>query len=384
MLKNSGCFIGCLFFLSFIVAIVPPKSASAYPQNIAKGYVTCASCHYSPDGGGMLTAYGVATMQSMFPDALDLSFVHTIRQALQKKIVAGQDDDGSTAYQWDVGLDSRILAVNGIRDSGKSVSLVIFPMLIEAQAIVALGPWSAYGSLLPRKKGSSKSHNYVFSRHHWLQYRYTEELSVRVGRLSVPFGIRNPDHTAYARRNLNQNKYDQSYGIQLDWNSEYWAASVMGIANQNLSESTGQERGLSGRIAYLSPGQRSIGFSALGVMSNRSSRLAGGLFIQSKLWNHTYLLAELDIQSSSNFRQTNNQLVSYARLGWMIAEWFDLFSEFHHQRFINKDNMHSHSSSVGFNWQIFPGIEIASVVQFTKLASREVRSQVYGQLHLIY
>ena len=158
----------------------------------------------------------------------------------------------------------------------------------------------------------------------------------------------------------------------------------MGIANQNLSESTGQERGLSGRIAYLSPGQRSIGFSALGVMSNRSSRLAGGLFIQSKLWNHTYLLAELDIQSSSNFRQTNNQLVSYARLGWMIAEWFDLFSEFHHQRFINKDNMHSHSSSVGFNWQIFPGIEIASVVQFTKLASREVRSQVYGQLHLIY
>ena len=40
--------------------------ADAYPQYIAKGYATCGSCHYNPDGGGMLNAYGVAKLRPFF------------------------------------------------------------------------------------------------------------------------------------------------------------------------------------------------------------------------------------------------------------------------------------------------------------------------------
>src|SRR3712207_1089498 len=35
-----------------------PRSAAAYPNMIRLGYATCAACHLSPQGGGVLTPYG--------------------------------------------------------------------------------------------------------------------------------------------------------------------------------------------------------------------------------------------------------------------------------------------------------------------------------------
>ena len=34
------------------------QAASAYPNMIRLGYVACATCHVSPQGGGVLTRYG--------------------------------------------------------------------------------------------------------------------------------------------------------------------------------------------------------------------------------------------------------------------------------------------------------------------------------------
>ena len=162
------------------------NEAQAYPQFIAKGYTNCASCHYTPDGGAMANAYGVATQQAFLPDAISIEFLEDFRETMSKNLVTGYDDDDNAAFQWDVGLDVRLLFLMGSAEVGSNDDFIIIPMLIEPQLALAYGPWTAYGSVSSRKAGATRSEMTAFSRHHWLQYRINDELSVRGGRMTQP------------------------------------------------------------------------------------------------------------------------------------------------------------------------------------------------------
>src|SRR4029077_5001204 len=54
---------------------VMAASAEATPNMIRLGYPTCASCHLSPQGGGLLTEYGkgIDLAQSLRPEELKSS-----------------------------------------------------------------------------------------------------------------------------------------------------------------------------------------------------------------------------------------------------------------------------------------------------------------------
>ena len=45
------------FFIALFVFLAA-RSAQAYPNMIRLGYTSCATCHVSPQGGGVLTRYG--------------------------------------------------------------------------------------------------------------------------------------------------------------------------------------------------------------------------------------------------------------------------------------------------------------------------------------
>ena len=44
--------------ISFIALTAAPVAVSASPTMIRLGYSNCTACHFSPQGGGLLTAYG--------------------------------------------------------------------------------------------------------------------------------------------------------------------------------------------------------------------------------------------------------------------------------------------------------------------------------------
>src|SRR4030081_2293824 len=44
--------------LFLLIATALASSASAEPMFLSKQYTRCTACHYSPDGGGLLTPYG--------------------------------------------------------------------------------------------------------------------------------------------------------------------------------------------------------------------------------------------------------------------------------------------------------------------------------------
>ena len=48
-------------FLTLLLSATVAPSAFAFPEMIRHGYVNCTSCHTSPNGGGILNAYGRQT-----------------------------------------------------------------------------------------------------------------------------------------------------------------------------------------------------------------------------------------------------------------------------------------------------------------------------------
>ena len=46
------------FVLSIGVWFIESRPSHAFPEMVRHGYANCITCHISPDGGGVLTAYG--------------------------------------------------------------------------------------------------------------------------------------------------------------------------------------------------------------------------------------------------------------------------------------------------------------------------------------
>lgn len=378
--------LGCLALI-LCSGLIFVNDAAAYPQFIAKGYTNCASCHYSPDGGAMANAYGVATQQAFLPDGLSVDFIDDLRDTLSKNLVTGYDDDDNPEFQWDAGLDTRFLFLMASAQEESNSDFIFIPMLIEPQLVLAYGPVTAYGSISSRKDGAERKDMTVFSRHHWIQYRFDDALSLRAGRMTQPFGIRHADHTVYTRRDLDFDKYDQTYGLQVDWNTEDWSIAAMGFAgNYLVGDPKVQERGLAATATYQWTGRAAVGLSLLGGMSELSQRLAVGVFTRAKLYGHSYVMAEVDTQlrKASGGDTSQVDLMGILRLGWYPWEWLDVYSETGFKMVPGASELTRISTIIGTAWKILPWMEIGPYLRILHSSDGGTQFQIIDQLHIVY
>jgi hypothetical protein len=297
--------------LFMIVLLLMPSLAAAYPQYIVKGYTNCASCHYSPTGGGLPNSYGYAAQSATFPDAVDSKFLESIRTKLQKNNVTGYQEDGTTPQlQWDIGLDARLLVLGAYTGDdeaeeegggGAAKTPMAIPMLFEVGGVLAYGPWITFGNITPRKSGASSRPDTIFSREHWLGRKLGETSMVRMGRMVLPFGIRTPDHTLYTRRDFGFDKWGQSYGVEWDYYSEKWMISTAAFAGDLiLQPSELQQRGGVASVSYNFPGKTSFGTSLMGSASEVTRVFAGSFFNRSKFLKHFYVMKKLVIEMKNH------------------------------------------------------------------------------------
>jgi len=205
--------------------------------------------------------------------------------------------------------------------------------------------------------------------------------------MTQPFGIRHADHTAYTRRDLDFDKYDQTYGLQLDWNTENWAVAAMGFAgNYLVGDPKVQERGLSTTIAYQWSGRASVGLSFLGGMSELSKRLAVGVFTRAKLYHHSYVMAEFDSQwrQSVDGGQSQHDLLGLVRLGWFPWEWLDVYSEAGVKLVPGASELTRISATIGTGWKILPWMEVGPYLRILNSSEGGTQIQIIDQIHIVY
>jgi hypothetical protein len=381
-----------------ILLLILPSIVEAYPQYIVKGYTNCASCHYSPTGGGLPNSYGYATQSATFPDSIKSKFLEDVRSKLQKNDVTGYKDDGTIPqFQWDIGLDARLLVLaaysgddeieeGGGEGGSASKTPMAIPMLFEVGGVLAYGPWITFGNITPRKSGASSRPDTIFSREHWVGRKLGQTSMLRMGRMVLPFGIRTPDHTLYTRRDFGFDKWGQSYGIEWDYYSERWMISTAAFAGDLILEpSELQQRGGVSTVAYNFPGKTSFGMSILGSASSVTRVFAGSFFNRSKFLKHFYVMEEVSYRDEKSLDDIGNEkeLAAAFRMGWFPLESLDIYIEAATRRIFSQGELNRARYIVGSQWHILPWIELIPALMVEKFDYKTEYTPM-AQLHVVF
>ncbi len=204
-----------------LVIVGAAALASAEPMFLAKQYTRCTACHYSPSGGGLLTPYGRLLSHR------ELSTTGGNGAAPPD----GDEDDphGEQAFLYGA-LGDALGPVHLGLEMRPSHLRVGFPgghqdqnLLMNLDLIGAAqkNGWTVYGTV-GREPPNSAIRNgriqpdaQLVSYEHWVGYQRDEGFGIRAGRLMPAYGIRFADHTALTRTNLDFDRNDQVYGVEV-------------------------------------------------------------------------------------------------------------------------------------------------------------------------
>ncbi len=284
-------------------------AAGAYPSMIRHGYTQCAACHIDPSGGTLLTKYGRAQSELLLssrwgagkedePSAKD-DFLLGVLRTPDSLTLGGWFRYG---YIWNTVdgtlVDDRLLQMRG----DVAAALRIGPVRAAAQLGYS-SPSSAPATELAWVTHNADGVNLV-SREHWIGLAFADDTGlVRGGRVYVPFGLRNLEHTSFVRAATRTDiDQDQQDGIAVAIAKEGWRMEVMAIlGNYSLRPDAFRERGLSGYLEVAPFSRLALGVSALVTRADAALgskvptlRQAYGVTARASPWTPLVLLAEVD------------------------------------------------------------------------------------------
>jgi hypothetical protein len=191
---------------------------SAEPMFLARQYARCTACHYSATGGGMLTPYG---------RSLSRQELSTTGQSDPNSQAQGKEQEflwgllHSKPEHLDLSIDLRPSRVH-VDAAGQGTNRDFF-MTADILAAYRVRGWTLYGELgrEPLHDGAK-----IDTYEHWVAYQSEKGLGFRVGRFLPAYGIRLADHTAFTRRQLGLDMYDQLYALELSLAGRHSQAQV--------------------------------------------------------------------------------------------------------------------------------------------------------------
>jgi hypothetical protein len=364
-----------LSLLSLVASFARP--ARAYPQFVFKGYGDCGSCHHSPTGGGFANRWGRESLDVTFGKDLDLG-------PLNEDLAVDPNRPG--ALHVDLGADVRLLPLFGTDGDG-SLGPTLIPMLAEVGGAVGLGHFTAYAGVTAKKIPDEPSYYILASREHWLGYQAAPGVDVRVGRMVLPFGIRQPDHTQYVREDFGFDKWQQSYGVEADIRRDHWSLFANFFAG-DLTQvpARRQERGaVVTPVLELGEGA-AVGASLLGAISEARNRLAGSVFGRMPFGGGAYGMAEVALQhyDANEGGDELSTIAEYLRLGWFARPDMDVYVEAGHRALLSTDGLDKGRVGLGLNWQITHFLEFAPQALVEARGNLPTRVLAMGQIHLVY
>ncbi len=193
--------------------------AHAFPENVRNGYNNCTSCHFSPSGGGVLTAYG---------------------RQLSREVVSAAGNEGEEQLLHGlvqtprpVALGGDLRAIQTYLDNPRIKQGRFIVMQADLEPALTFGKVSAVGTIGIEKieKQAASSQRGVLIRRHYVNYKPTDELSLRAGRFMPAFGINVPDHVIATKKGLGFDQHHETYNFEAAWLGEtanFYATAIFG------------------------------------------------------------------------------------------------------------------------------------------------------------
>jgi hypothetical protein len=294
--------------------------AEAYPWMIRHGYANCVTCHADPSGSGLLTEYGRAQSEVL----LSTRWGKGASSSEPSKFSGSLFGLLPTNETFDAGgwfRDGYYVALQDQKGGLAKVDDRFLQMRWDLAARLSIGAFRAYGSIgvsdpnasatYPRELVTTfgpQSWN-VESREFWAGATFADEsVTVRAGRMNVPFGLRIPEHISWVRTvtrtDFNQN---QQYGVAASYSGEKVRAEVMAIAgNYQVSPDAFRDRGYSLLAEWHAADKWGVGLSSSVVhastdleLGKGAIRQAHGVFARGEVIERLAVMAEVDVLANT-------------------------------------------------------------------------------------
>lgn len=245
------------------------SSASAFPWMVKHDYQSCAVCHVDPSGAGQLTQYGRAQSDVL------------LRWTPTKPSAEAQEPSSTTRFLWFIDLPE-FLNLSGNFRGGALIPIGgrVRPLVMASDlygtvkvdrfvfhATTGVGIRNVgAAAILPQCGGDTPCNAQWVAREFWAGATFADEsVMVRAGRLAIPFGLRNNEHTSFVRDVTNTDtNLDQQVGISASYNGEKLRGEVMGLlGNYQLGPDAYRERGYSLFAEYALATKFYLGVSSL-------------------------------------------------------------------------------------------------------------------------
>jgi hypothetical protein len=205
-----------LLVTGFLLAICA-TTASAEPKFLSKQYPRCTSCHYSPTGGGLLTAYGrslshreLSTFGEPMPAHDDTTRPDTMNpEPGEESFLWGAF--GKSLGNLHLGIETRPSYLHySFLDFSDDRNLL---MNADLHAAYRYKDWTFYGQVGRELQNDGRFS--LDSSEYWIGRQPEEGFGFRAGRFLPAYGIRFADHTSYNRQFIGLTQYDQILGVEL-------------------------------------------------------------------------------------------------------------------------------------------------------------------------
>lgn len=186
------------------------SGAAAEPKFLSKQYTRCTTCHVSPTGGGLLSAYGrsLSHRELSTTGAPMASHGDMEPKPGEESFLWGALGESLGDLQLGVNLRPSYLryAFLGTRQDRNLL------MTADVHASFKANDWLFYGQVGRELEQDGFT---LDSSEYWGGYQPTEGLGFRAGRFLPAYGVRFADHTSYNRSFLGLAQYDQVYGVEV-------------------------------------------------------------------------------------------------------------------------------------------------------------------------
>ena len=245
-----------------LVATWGAADAAAEPKYLSKQYTRCTTCHISPTGGGLLSAYGrslshreLSTTGAPMPSHGDMEPAPG-----EESFLWGAFGDSLGPLQLGINLrPSRVRTEFLDTTMGRNILMVA-----DVQAAVAVNDWVFFGQVGRELDGDDYQ---LDSSEYWAGYRPEEGFGFRAGRFLPAYGIRFADHTSYNRSFLGLAQYDQVLGVEVSHTRGRYLTQVS--VGPGRAESVIDD---DGRSSFTATGRAQVD------LGSRTALAASGLF----------------------------------------------------------------------------------------------------------
>ncbi len=366
------------------------STAMAFPWMVKHDYASCASCHVDPSGGGQLSKYGRAQADVL------------VRWKLTKPVSRKEEEVPASAnFLWFLELPDALNLSGNLRSGAlirPAAATPVIPMFMAYDLYATVNVLNFVGhatagvgirnaqlaAIAPQCDASAGPCGVqAVAREYWGGAKFAEEsVMVRAGRMNIPFGLRNSEHTTFVR-SLTRTDINvaQQVGVAASYNGEGLRGEVMGVlGNFQIGPDVYRERGYAAYGEYGLSSSLFVGLSSQILRSQGdyellrpTTRHAHGLFARWAPSQALAILAEGDLLAW----QSPSQLDRIGFAGLVQGD-YELMQGIH--LIGTLEAAHTGTDARGFSyggwisaaWNVLPHIEIRIDNMVRRLAQPEL------------